>query len=112
MTGSLHLQLRPQMTTELDLNPNLFSQILESIPEKSLNKISHLIQKLIHENDARFKDFGQDYFKTLTQRLEKYRKDNQLSEKSDDEVFEFLDQSCAHFKEEELIIADLSTVRH
>ena len=98
------------MTAQLDSNPELFEQILDSIPEKSLTKISHLIVKLIHQLDKRFENFGEKYSKRLTQRLEKYRRVNQLSDECDDKVFEFLDKNCAHFKEEELIIADLSTV--
>ena len=90
------------MTAQLETNPDLFTQILDSIPEKSLTKISHLIAKLTHQSDERFENFGQTYAKRLEQRLEKYRRDNQLSDKTDDQLFQYLNNSCAHFEETEV----------
>ena len=106
----MHFQLRPETTAKLETNPDLFSQILDSIPEKSLNKIKHIIPKLIHGRDKRFENFGQKYAKTLTQRLEKYRNDNQLSDESDDKVYQFLDQNCLKFNADEHILVDTGEV--
>ena len=106
----MHLQLRPEMTAQLKTTPDLFKQIVDSIPEKSLNKLSHLIPELFDETDDKFEDFGKEYTKTLEQRLEKYRRDNQLSDKSDEQLFEFLEQNCCHFNQTERISADILDV--
>ena len=98
------------MTIKFNSNPNLFAEILNSIPEKSLNKIRHLIPKLVHQMNERFEDFGEEYDKTLTERLQKYRTNNLLSDESDDKVFQFLNQKCLNFTDEELVLVDVSKV--
>ena len=60
-----------------------------------------MTEKLFHQIDKRFEIFGKDYIKILNKRLEKFRSDNELSDKTDEQVFDYLKQNCLHFEEEE-----------
>ena len=98
------------MTVQLASNPKLFHQIMDSIPTKSLIKIQKLIENLKHYSDKRFEIFGKDYAKTLDERLDKFRLDNELSDKTDEQVFDYLSLGCRQFTEDELKVTNISTV--
>ena len=108
---TLSLYLRPRTSAQLATNPNLFGQILNSIPEKSLNKIEPLIDKLGHQLNPKFATVGQTLAPVVQQRLDHHRKDNLLSDKPDRQVYQFLHQICRHFGEDEQIFFDMESVK-
>ena len=106
----LILSLRPQMSALLSNESNLFADILNSIPEKSLNKVRPLIAKLSHQLNPLYRNFGKTVIRSIDLRLQKWIFYNSLSDKPDKEVYKWLAKNCDPFDSDEQIFFDIPTV--
>ncbi len=103
---ALVLSTRPNLSS----NAVDYSSILRKTPATSLNKLINFVGNLTHIKDDKYKQFGKEIKSEILNITKNYQKENQLTNRSDKDVYHAISQICRHFDEEELVSADLAMV--
>ncbi len=99
----------------LSTRPNLssnavdYSSILRKTPAISLNKLINFVGNLTHIKDDKYKQFGKEIKSEIINITKNYQKENQLTNRSDKDVYHAISKIYRHF-DEELVSADLAMV--